>query len=436
MMNKIFTFMTRHTAMIYGGIAVCVVCIFLFPYGKRLYDQFPRYEWEPNHQGNVKNKEAFGAKYLDEYLHETWLGKIYVETEEDALRKFRNKRANYLFFNNYDKDSLEIANIISNANKGNRYIFVGTNTDLIENLDINATAGNEYFDIKEFHYGNHERKTLIIKNGKGKSTTSIRLWGEMAYDNFMSSALDQDSIIVHTPFYHCYGNLPKGTYTPLISLTSGYDIAARRNIGNGCITIVYSFAFFTNYAASDDDMRKGMEHVMNATFDKRLPLVIVYNEEESSGNLTGGSSFSVLLSHPCTALFLWLLLLALLLAVFVNGRRRQRAESEHKKSANSSISYIRHLATIYTKDTDYSELLKIEKRVLLYKLRKEYYFDMRTRDYTEVSQFAEHIANTKHLDKEAVKEVLTTLEELTAPGVQVDDKAYRVCLEQIQPLSP
>ena len=133
--------MTRHTAMIYGGIAVCVVCIFLFPYGKRLYDQFPRYEWEPNHQGNVKNKEAFGAKYLDEYLHETWLGKIYVETEEDALRKFRNKRANYLFFNNYDKDSLEIANIISNANKGNRYIFVGTNTDLIENLDINATAG-------------------------------------------------------------------------------------------------------------------------------------------------------------------------------------------------------------------------------------------------------------------------------------------------------
>ena len=37
--------------------------------------------------------------------------------------------------------------------------------------------------------------------------------------------------------------------------------------------------------------------------------------------------------------------------------------------------------------------------------------------------------------KEAVKEVLTTLEELTAPGVQVDDKAYRVCLEQIQPLS-
>ena len=427
-MNKILTFMTRHTAMIYGGIAVCVVCIFLFPYGKRLYDQFPRYEWEPNHQGNVKNKEAFGAKYLDEYLHETWLGKIYVESGTDALNKYRKKKVNFLFINDYEKDSATIAHIISMANNGSRFIYVETDNYFIENLNIFALENSPTFDIKDFQRepNAQRRETLYLKNGV--KTGTIQIWNSMI--GFEMNAADsiRSPIDLH---YDCYNGIPRGTYTSLISRGNGYDIAARRNIGKGCITIVYSFAFFTNYAASDDDMRKGMEHVMDATFDKRLPLVIVYNEEESSGNFTGGSSFSVLLSHPCTALFLWLLLLALLLAVFVNGRRRQRAESEHKKSANSSISYIKHLATIYTKDTDYSELLKIEKRVLLYKLRKEYYFDMRTRDYTEVSQFAEHIANTKHLDKESVKEVLTTLEELTANGVQVDDKAYRVCLEQL-----
>ena len=418
--------------MIYGGIAVCVVCIFLFPYGKRLYDQFPRYEWEPNHQGNVKNKEAFGAKYLDEYLHETWLGKIYVESGAGVLDKYRKKNVNYLFINDFEKDSATIAHIISMANNGSRFIYVETDNYFIENLNIFALENSPTFDIKDFQRepNAQRRETLYLKNGAKAST--IKIWNAMI--GFEMNAADS----IRSPLdlhYDCYNGIPRGTYTSLISRGNGYDIAARRNIGKGCITIVYSFAFFTNYAASDDDMRKGMEHVMDATFDKRLPLVIVYNEEESAGNFTGGSSFSVLLSHPCTALFLWLLLLALLLAIFVNGRRRQRAESEHKKSANSSISYIRHLATIYTKDTDYSELLKIEKRVLLYKLRKEYYFDMRTRDYTEVSQFAEHIANTKHLDKEAVKEVLTSLEELTAPGVQVDDKAYRVCLEQIQPLS-
>ena len=418
--------------MIYGGIAVCVVCIFLFPYGKRLYDQFPRYEWEPNHQGNVKNKEAFGAKYLDEYLHDTWHGKIYVESGTDALNKYRKKKVNFLFINDYEKDSATTAHIISMANNGSRFIYVETDNYFIENLNIFALENSPSFDIKDFQRepNAQRRETLYLKNGA--KTGTIKIWNAMI--GFEMNAADS----IRSPLdlhYDGYNGIPRGTYTSLISRGNGYDIAARRNIGKGCITIVYSFAFFTNYAASDDDMRKGMEHVMNATFDKRLPLVIVYNEEESAGNFTGGSSFSVLLSHPCTALFLWLLLLALLLAIFVNGRRRQRAESEHKKSANSSISYIRHLATIYTKDTDYSELLKIEKRVLLYKLRKEYYFDMRTRDYTEVSQFAEHIANTKHLDKEAIKEVLTTLEELTAPGVQVDDKAYRVCLEQIQPLS-
>ena len=431
-MNKILTFMTRHTAMIYGGIAVCVVCIFLFPYGKRLYDQFPHYEWQPTHLGNVKNKEAFGAKYLDEYLHDTWHGKIYVESGAEVLDKYRKKNVNYLFINELEKDSATTAHIISMANNGSRFIYVETDNYFIENLNIFALENSPTFDIKDFQRepNAQRRETLYLKNGV--KTGTIQIWNSMI--GFEMNAADsiRSPIDLH---YDCYNGIPRGTYTSLISRGNGYDIAARRNIGKGCITIVYSFAFFTNYAASDDDMRKGMEHVMDATFDKRLPLVIVYNEEESAGNFTGGSSFSVLLSHPCTALFLWLLLLALLPAIFVNGRRRQRAESEHKKSANSSISYIRHLATIYTKDTDYSELLKIEKRVLLYKLRKEYYFDMRTRDYTEVSQFAEHIANTKHLDKEAVKEVLTTLEELTAPGVQVDDKAYRVCLEQINEIT-
>ena len=122
------------------------------------------------------------------------------------------------------------------------------------------------------------------------------------------------------------------------------------------------------------------------------------------------------------------------LAIFVNGRRRRRAETVHEKAQNSSINYIRHLATIYTDETNYNELLRIEKRVLLYRLRKEYYFDMRTRDFTEVSQFAEHIATTKGLRLENIKEVLNTLEELTASGVEVDARSYRLCLGQLSQL--
>lgn len=428
-MNKVLNFMSKHTALVYGVIAVCVICIFLFPYGKRLYNQFPTYKWDIKHMGNIENEEAFGAKYIDEYLHETWHGKIYVENAEDALKKYRKKKANFLYINEYENDSAATANIISRANNGSRFLYATTDDYFIENLNIYALEESPSFDIKDFLRNPREQKreTLYLRNGAKSST--IKMWNTMIGYEMSAADTIRSKSDLH---YDCYNGIPRGTYTSLISRKSGYDIAARRDIGKGCITLVYSFAFFTNYAASDEDMRKGMEHVMNATFDKRLPLVIVYREEtDYAKGMNGGSLFYVLLDHPCTALFLWLLIIALILAIFINGRRRRRAETENRKETNSSISYIRHLATIYTKDTDYSELLRIEKRVLLYKLRKEYYFDMRTRDYTEASQFAEHIANSKHLDKESVKEVLTTLEELTANGVQVDDKAYRVCLEQL-----
>ncbi len=126
---------------------------------------------------------------------------------------------------------------------------------------------------------------------------------------------------------------------------------------------------------------------------------------------------------------------SLALALIANTRRRRRAETLNKKAQNSSINFIRHLATIYTDDTDYRELLRIEKRVLLYKLRKEFYFDMRTRDFSEVSQFASILAASRGLNEERVKEVLSTLEELTASGVQVDAKSYRLCLELLETLS-
>ena len=60
---------------------------------------------------------------------------------------------------------------------------------------------------------------------------------------------------------------------------------------------------------------------------------------------------------------------------------------------------------------------------------------MRTRNFSEVSQFASILAANRGLNEEHVKEVLSTLEELTASGVQVDAKSYRLCLEQLDTIN-
>ena len=447
-MNKSMNFLNRHATWIYIAAGICIVCVLLIPYGKRLYDQIPQYEWDEKQMGSTKSKEPFGAKYLDEYLHDYWKGKLYVEADADsAFAKFGKKKANYLFVNSGYQvaDSAHIFQLISMANTGNRVLIADMEYEIARRLLIETWRGeSDYFNIQDFLDRENEisRISLYLCEKSNGKPDSIMVWGNMVTETIcilqedsLQNDTTEDGIIIADEYCDFYGDLPLGSYTPLISFNDKLDVAARRDIGKGCITLSFNnHLFFTNYAVQNKDLRIGMEHIMECTFDKSLPLIIIYNDYEDE-NDTDGTPFMVLLKHPATALFLWLLCAALALAIIFNTRRRRRPENVNKKVQNSSINFIRHLATIYTDDTDYRELLRIEKRVLLYKLRKEFYFDMRTRDFSEVSQFASILAANRGLNEERVKEVLSTLEELTASGVQVDARSYRLCLEQLDTIN-
>ncbi|MBQ4449313.1 MAG: hypothetical protein II900_02635 [Prevotella sp.] len=447
-MNKSMNFLNRHATWIYIAAGICIVCVLLIPYGKRLYDQIPQYEWDEKQMGSTKSKEPFGAKYLDEYLHDYWKGKLYVEADADsAFAKFGKKKANYLFVNSGYQvaDSAHIFQLISMANTGNRVLIADMEYEIARRLLIETWRGeSDYFNIQDFLDRENEisRISLYLCEKSNGKPDSIMVWENMVTETIcilqedsLQNDTTEDGIVIADEYCDFYGDLPLGSYTPLISFNDKWDVAARRDIGKGCITLSFNnHLFFTNYAVQNKDLRIGMEHIMECTFDKSLPLIIIYNDYEDE-NDTDGTPFMVLLKHPATALFLWLLCAALAIAIIFNTRRRRRPENVNKKVQNSSINFIRHLATIYTDDTDYRELLRIEKRVLLYKLRKEFYFDMRTRDFSEVSQFASILAANRGLNEERVKEVLSTLEELTASGVQVDARSYRLCLEQLDTIN-
>lgn len=441
-MRKTTGFLTRNTTLVYSVVVICVLCLICLPYGKRIIDQIPEYKWNTSNIGEKESKEPFGAKYLDEYLHEYWKGKVYVtENVDSAIEEHKKKRANYLIISApYYFVSTHTARIISMVDKGNNILLASPNefAGIEENFSIDIqekTWDERDFDIKDFLRNPDARKRteLFIMNNDNKKLERIRIWDNM-FSATMASALGTDSDSKEAD--SSYSNIPQGTYTSLITICDQYrDLAALRKIGKGRITFCSSLAFFCNYGVKDEGLRKGMEHIMKNTFDRSLPLVIVYKGTQISEEGESTSAFMVLLEHPATALFLWLLVAALLLAIFINGRRRRRAEPIRKKSRNSSIDYIKHLATIYTNSTDYNELLKIEKRVLLYKFRKEYYFDTRTRNFSSISQFAEHVAVSKHLDAAKVRSILDTLEELSTTTGQVDAKSYRLCLEQLSILN-
>ena len=448
-MSKSVNFLNRHAKWIYILAGVCIICVLLIPYGKRIYDQIPQYEWEEKQMGSTKSKEPFGAYYLDKYLHDYWKGKLYVEADADsAFAKFGKKKANYLFVNSGYQvtDSAHIFKLVDLANTGNRVLIADTEYEIARRLLIESWRGeSDYFNIQDFLDREKEISRIELylceKSGNSKPD-SITVWENMVTETIcilqedsLQNDSTEDGIVVADAYSDFYGDIPLGSYTSLLALNEEWDVAARRDIGNGCITLSFTRLFlFTNYAVQNKELRIGMEHVMERTFDRSLPLVIIYNDHEEVDDLEG-TTFMVLMKHPATALFLLLLCAALALALIVNTRRRRRAETVNKKAQNSSINFIRHLATIYTDDTDYRELLRIEKRVLLYKLRKEFYFDMRTRNFSEISQFASILAASRGLNEERVKEVFSTLEELTASGVQVDAKSYRLCLEQLETIN-
>ena len=431
-MNKSTGFLSRNATLVYSVVIICVLCLICLPYGRRIINQIPEYEWDTRNIGEQDSKDPFGAKYLDEYLHEQWNGKVYVMNNADSiLHKYRNKRINILFLNKRI-ESQYITPYADKANAGSHLLFVGSSSYNFVLKFFGQPDYSEYFhdfDIKDFlhHPTARKHKKLKLLGGKySNNPTYIRMWDNMVDDAFI---LQEDSADTNTKEF-------TAGITPLIEICDQEShMAVKKDIGKGCITCVSNEILFTNYALQDEDLRIGIEHVIDNTFDKSLPLVIAYDVREREEKAESTSAFMVLLERPATALFLWLMVAAFLLAIFINGRRRRRVEQIRKKSQNSSIDYIKHLATIYTNSIDYSELLTIEKRVMLYKFRKEYYFDTRTRNFSSISQFAEHVAAAKHLDVEKVRSILKTLEELSNATGSVDAKSYRLCLEQLNILN-
>lgn len=442
MKDRILQFLDVHRRQIYIFISVCVLCVVLIPYGKRLYNQRKEYEWSKYKFGNNTSKDPFGAYYFNEYLKENWSAGVIIEecNFEDAYKKHRKKTCNYLSMNdveyldNWDEDNADV--IFSMIRSGNRIIVANQEDYLCNALGVYEMSYN-YFDVDKFTSKEPgvERCSVYLLNGKHNRNDVgyFEIWDVMldqAYRDDMSAMRNE-----HQYSYY-YKDDNYGKLVPLMRDQHDKLIAFRRDIGSGRITMVGSQAILCNYGVQYHGTRLALEHLLDCTFDRSKPLVVVYDGQD--GTLQDDvptnrkeSMYYILLENPSSRMFLWLLAAGLVLAVLVNSRRRQRAKAELERSRNSSIVYTRHLASLYSKDTDYSDLLKIEHRVLLYRLRKEYLFDMRTKDFTHISQFAELVANSHKLNADDVRKVLLKLESLTTDSIVVSQKDYLACIKSL-----
>lgn len=437
----------KHTSIkykiIYVGIAFLFAAIGIIGY--KYIDTHRSYDWESSLFGYKKLDTPFGAHFLNEFLKEEWEGEIihkncdldYNELLPDKKQKYNVLSFDYVTFaynsktEAYDTPSEDALAIVSMLSKGNNFIFATGDIDLSTFFGLDVTS-DKYFDITDFEDKEHPKEYAGITTETGD--TICRLWTNMIdkyYDTGLMKKNENEKYFRGISHQECtcllhYGKRP---------------VCVRSKIGKGYATFVGSNGIFSNYGVSREDTKRAIRYIIDNTFDRSLPLIIIYKDSQNDdststrrNDIDRSDILDVLLNHPGTNLALTILLITFLLTLIFNSRRRRCAVEERKRERNSSINYTKHVASLYNHNSDYKELLITEQRMLLYNLRKEYRFDISTHSFTHPSEFAPMIAKSKSLDLKEVAGALRSLEYYTGKDSEINERLYIKCIEAIESL--
>lgn len=410
MMKRLSQWIDNHFKVILGILGLLIVIAIGLPFFSSMYSRRISYDWGLNKLGLEKSDAPLGASYMKDYLVDS-LGFEVIEYDAKARQLINSGACNVLMYND---------SIISD-----KAIRRGTNV-----------LYARYWDEGEYIHGFEEN-----------------FWSPFSAEHIRDKYLDpaMENLFFPTPNDEYQGTLPlwsnmlhgyytsdKFYYTTILKGNENRSYVVHRNMDRGKVTLVGCYFLATNYALCRPDTRKVMGIIMKQAYDRKKPLVICYSvvregqkeysEEESN------SPFKVLLSNPTTALCLKILIAVMMLYVIINSRRRRTAYEEMPKEENASISYVRHLATIYNRQTDYKHLLKVEQRKLLYQLRRDFSLNLTTKDYTLPSQFADFVTKTKGWDRDAFVALTTQIEALTDSNAPVSYNDYKLCMKQLKSL--
>lgn len=429
---------TLKEKLIYAALAVLGIALTVIGY---VYlDTHRTYDWSGFDFGYSKQTSPRGAYYLKEFLKEEWEGEIiydgygvdYNEYLSDKKQKYNVLSFDYSAFEfneetkKYDIVSDELNSIVSLLNKGNNFIFAADSEDLYTLLGLYSET-NLIFAISDFDDKEHIPDSIGIMTMS--DDTICHLWDNMISKYYTSRVKDN-------PYEKYLHNIPHRRVTTLLK-NGEKPLCIRNQVGNGYATFVGSELLFSNYGVSREDTKQAIRYIIDNTFDKSLPLLVIFKdyediEQETDTSVERSNILDVLLANPGTNLAITILLITFLLTLLFNSRRRRRAEEERKRERNSSINYTKHLASLYDQTSDYKELLITEQRMLLYNLRKEYRFDISTHSFTRPSEFAPMIAKSKSLDQKQVADALRTLEYYTEKDGAINERLYIKCIEAIE----
>lgn len=439
-MMNVLTWIQNHQKTFYT-IVIGIICLIVGPpLLFRMLDNREKYDWSVDLLGEQDSKEPFGAYYFDRYLESKWKKVERCDSSlYDCLKANKSRLCNYLVMKpsaSFTPDSLKDRAVLEAIGKGNNILFCRSDSYFTSRLGIRCYNVN-YFSIWSIKHNKEDLKySGLYYAADGEffrgETPDCQILNDMINERF---EYEPELFDIDEFGSDLAKRFPADEMTKVVRGDMYSCVVAMEHIGKGRFITNGVPVLFSNFAVSDSAMCKLTEKVMQTAFDSSKPLVIVYgkkiSQQQKRNVKVGKSTFYVLLEKKQTALALYILFIVFMLCLVMNVRRKRSAEQSLPLERNASISYIRHLATLYTGDSDYKELLQIEQRNLLYRLRKEYRFDLRTKDFALPSEYAGFIARSKKLDENAVRDVLQRMEMLTSSFGTITRESYVDCLKQL-----
>lgn len=406
MINRLKEWLEEHSKRLYAVLGIIILLAVGVPVIHYVVGQRVKYDWGHYEFAKKESKQPLGAFYVKQYLEET-LGYEIIDDKKKAERLWKSGKCNVLEYCNRDLKQ-------SDVKKGTNVLHLADGCESY--YDIN-TRPYKYFMIDDFKEQDESIKKVPLykPGGKQRGDAELHIWNNMLGYYFLPTDVKLEQLLVDDRDC-CY--------------------AIRLKMGKGTVTLVGSKFLVSNYALSKEDTRKAFEEMVEGTFDKSKPVYIDYIDrgfEDGEFDIPEEeSAFIVLLQNPKTALAMYIMVGVLLLFVVMNSRRRRAPVADAPRDKNMSISYVRHIATLYDANSDYKELLIIEQRELLYKLRKDFRFEPSTSDYTLPSQYASLVARTKGWNEEQFVTLTRYMEELTSRDGAVSRKEYEYCMKMIE----
>jgi len=204
--------------------------------------------------------------------------------------------------------------------------------------------------------------------------------------------------------YNVFTGLDSSSALPLSKTVKDQPVMLRIEVGEGALFLHSAPQCFTNYNLLKRNNYRYAEAALSHLPDEQL----IWDAHYKPFNRKPDTPLRFILSRPSLRMAYYVLLVAALLFLFFNARRRQRAIPVWEKPVNTSLNYVRTVGQLYFRQRNDRQLARKKIQHWQEFLRSRFYTE--TRDYSSAE--ADRIADKTGVPLDIVQKIFESIQAL------------------------